>query len=155
MYGLDNLFTANNTADGERTISSQSYQSQYTKFREIVVSHYRFRDNVVAVAITGDTWNQRRYINGEDVHITSDGTTLQCPILFKYTSTEKKMIQDLHISAMTLAKQKKIALYEDSYASPWLTNGRAYVLWAVGPKEVQQEGSSKYFKCNQITIIYC
>ena len=125
-------------------MTSQSYYNQNSRTNnEIVVNHYKLNDNVVAVAVSGYTFNYKNYLNGEELHTTSDKSTLQCPLLFRYTSTERNMIQTIHKKAMNIAVNLKIPLYEDAYPGPWRTNGKAYVYWAVGPMEVQQKGSGK------------
>jgi hypothetical protein len=95
-------------------------------------------EKVVAVTLTGDTTMYKKYFNGEETYILKDNREIQCPLLFKYTSTEDGNIQRLHSCAINHGKKRKISSYEDEFPSAWRTNGRAYVNWVVGPKEVQQ-----------------
>lgn len=84
---------------------------------------------------------------------TKDKTILQAPLLFKYTSTDG--VDTIHKYAINHAKKKNISNYEDEYPGPWRTNGKAYINWVVGPKEVQQQNKGKhnYIHITEFTII--
>ena len=109
-----------------------------------------FNNLILAVAINGDTYPYRRYFNNEDLYITKmvPKTELQCPLLFKYTSTEKSGIENLHMYAINHGKMKHINNFEDEFAAPWRTNGKAYVYWVVGPKQVQETNMGMFFYLN-------
>jgi hypothetical protein len=88
-------------------------------------------------------FNYKKYLSGESVVDMSDGTSLQCPLYFKYTSTESGHINNLHNGAMYMGRLKKITNFEDEFCAPWRTNGKAYINWCVGPKEAQQKHKGK------------
>jgi hypothetical protein len=113
--------------------------------REIVVTHYEYQERVIAVTVHGSTIPFKTYFNGEEVYETKGNPkeTLQCPLLFKYTSTETGYLDIIHKAAMNHGRKKKISIYEDQYPTPWRTNGKAYINWVVGPKETQQKQKGK------------
>jgi hypothetical protein len=103
-----------------------------------------FNGNVVAVTLNGDTMDYKKYISGEDIHKTIDDNILQCPLLYRYTSTEDGHIDTLHNKAINHGKRRKIHNFEDEHPGPWRTNGKAYINWVVGPKEVQMKDKGIY-----------
>jgi len=148
-YGdLENLFKPL-PASEDATTQIASFQNLYNpsrRMREIMVTHFIFNNMVMAVAVTGDTFPYKRYLNNEDVYTTKDvpPISIQCPLLLKYTSTEKNGIENLHMYAINHGKMKNISNFEDEFAAPWRTNGKAYVYWVVGPKEIQQSNTSTF-----------
>jgi hypothetical protein len=142
----------------ETTIQTASFQNPYSAYRpnkEINVTYFKLQESVVAVAVTGDTFPYKRYLNNEDLYQTKDEPpkSIQCPFLYRYTSTENNSIQNLHKYAINHGKQRNIQNFEDEYPNPWRTNGKAYVYWVVGPKEVQTN-QSKYLSINYFIYIY-
>ena len=140
---MDNLFIANSNENQDVFTPNQLYTY---KRSEIVVTHYNFNNNVVAVAISGDTIPLKRYLNGEEVYTTKDkpAVVFQCPLLFKYTSTENGQIDNLHKFGINLGKLKGIHNFDDNYPDSWRTNGKAYVRWVVGPQQIQMKNQGKY-----------
>jgi hypothetical protein len=148
-YGnLNNLFAEDFVNEDDLVSTVHNYQRKpaYTRNQEICITSYTFKNNTVAVAVVGDTFNYRRYLSGDDVYETNDNIYLQCPLLFKYTSTENGNIENLHRNAIRFAKNKKIDNYEDDIGFPWRVNNKAYVYWVVGPKEVQEMKQGNIFQ---------
>lgn len=126
-------------------MDNQYNKTQTQTPKEIIITHYTFNDSVIAVTLNGDTIPLKKYFSGEEVYETQHPPheEYQCPLLYKYTSTEGGHIQTLHTQAMKHGRKKKITNYEDEFPGPWRTNGRAYINWVVGPKGVQEAKQSK------------
>jgi hypothetical protein len=66
------------------------------------------------------------------------------PSIIQIPSTENNGIKNLHKYALNDGKQRNVQNFEHEFTNPWRTNGKAYINWVVGPKEVQQTNQSKY-----------
>jgi hypothetical protein len=146
-YGeLNNLFVENEETTLEDKKDNQFLKSKNTTAKEIVITHYIFNGSVIAVTLNGDTIPLKKYFKGDEVYETQyhPHEEYQCPLLYNYTSTELGHLQTLHTQAMKHGRKKKITNYEDEFPGPWRTNGKAYINWVVGPKEVQDSNKSKF-----------
>ena len=145
---MNNLFLETEETNDERKVNQQFQKIQVIQPREIQVTHYILNNNIIAVTVNGDTTPLKRFFIGETVYETKypHHEEYQCPLQFKYTSTEGGHIQTLHSQAMKHGRKKKITNYEDEFPGPWRTNGRAYINGVVGSKEIQgnKKGKLKY-----------
>jgi hypothetical protein len=143
--GLDNLFIEAVAKDDEALSPHvPARYAGYQRTQEVIITYYKLAESIISVTVNGDAaFNYKKYLSGESVVDMSDGTSLQCPLYFKYTSTESGHINNLHNGAIYMGKMKKITNFEDEFCAPWRTNGKAYINWCVGPKEAQQKHKGK------------